>query len=49
MSGPWVTPLVIGFVLANAVMLGTAWLMWFERKFAGQMQNRPGPTEVGST
>lgn len=44
---PWVFSLITAFVLANVVMLGTAWLMWFERKFAGRMQNRPGPTEVG--
>jgi NADH-quinone oxidoreductase subunit H len=44
---PWVYSLIVGFAIANVMMLGTAWLMWFERKFAGRMQNRPGPTEVG--
>jgi NADH-quinone oxidoreductase subunit H len=46
-----VTPLLWGLVAAlvvvNAAMGVSAWSIWFERKFAGRMQNRPGPTEVG--
>jgi len=39
--------LIFGFVLANIALGITAYSIWFERKFAGRMQNRPGPTEVG--
>ena len=45
------TPLIwggiVGFVVINAFMAIAAWSIWFERKFAAAMQNRPGPTEVG--
>jgi len=44
---PFLWSVILGFVMLNVVMLGTAFLMLFERKFAGRMQNRPGPTEVG--
>ena len=39
--------LIFGFALANILLGITAYSIWFERKFAGRMQNRPGPTEVG--
>ncbi len=38
---------IVGFVIANAALAITAWSIWYERKFAGILQNRPGPTEVG--
>lgn len=45
---PWVGHgLFFGFVLINIALGVTAYSIWFERKFAGAMQNRPGPTEVG--
>jgi len=44
---PEVFALGFGFILINACLLIAAWSIWYERKFAGAMQNRPGPTEVG--
>jgi NADH-quinone oxidoreductase subunit H len=45
---PWLGHgLIFGFLLANILLGITAYSIWFERKFAGRMQNRPGPTEVG--
>ena len=38
-----VQPAVVIFVLMAMV----AWITWFERKFAGRMQSRLGPTMVG--
>ena len=46
-ENPWLNGLVLGFILANVALGITAYSIWFERKFAGRMQNRPGPTEVG--
>lgn len=34
-------------VVVTAMMTVTAWTTWFERKFAGRMQSRLGPTMVG--
>jgi NADH-quinone oxidoreductase subunit H len=39
--------LIVGLVVANVALGITGYSIWFERKFAGRMQNRPGPTEVG--
>ncbi len=47
LANPWLHGGVLGFVIINLMMLTAAWSIWFERKFAGRMQNRPGPTEVG--
>ena len=47
MENPWIWGAVAGFVVVNAMMVVAAWSIWFERKFAGAMQNRPGPTQVG--
>ncbi|MFZ5479818.1 MAG: NADH-quinone oxidoreductase subunit NuoH [Myxococcota bacterium] len=44
---PWLQGLVGGLVVVNVAMGVGAWAVWFERKFAARMQNRPGPTEVG--
>ncbi len=47
LGNPWVHGGVVGFIVVNFLMVTFAWSVWFERKFAGRMQNRPGPTEVG--
>ena len=36
-----------GLLIVNVCMLTVAVSIWYERKFSGRMQNRPGPTEVG--
>jgi NADH-quinone oxidoreductase subunit H len=46
-GNPWLHGLAMGALVANACMVAAAWAIWYERKFAGRMQNRPGPTEVG--
>jgi NADH-quinone oxidoreductase subunit H len=46
-ANPLIWSLFIGFLVLNGALLITAWSIWFERKFAGALQNRPGPTEVG--
>ncbi len=47
MSNPWINGLVSGAVLVTAIMALVAWISWFERKFAGRVQSRMGPTMVG--
>lgn len=39
--------LVYGGLIATVFLTVTAWGIWFERKFAGRMQSRLGPTMVG--
>lgn len=39
--------LVYAGVIITIFMTTTAWAIWFERKFAGRMQSRLGPTMVG--
>jgi NADH-quinone oxidoreductase subunit H len=46
-ANPWLNGLVYGAVLVTVVMAAVAWITWFERKFAGRMQSRMGPTMVG--
>jgi NADH-quinone oxidoreductase subunit H len=46
MSGLF-TSLIIGVCVVTVIMTITAWSIWYERKFAGRLQNRPGPTVVG--
>ena len=46
-TNPWFIGGVGGLVVVSVVMGVAAWSIWFERKFAGLMQNRPGPTQVG--
>lgn len=46
-TNPWLNGLVLGAVAGTVVLGIGAYGVWFERKFAGRMQNRPGPTEVG--
>ncbi len=47
LEDPWIKGLTLGLVVINVTMVIGGWSIWFERKFAGRMQNRPGPTEVG--
>jgi NADH-quinone oxidoreductase subunit H len=47
LANPWVHGGLYGLIIASVAMLGCAYLIWFERKFAGRMQSRLGPTEVG--
>jgi NADH-quinone oxidoreductase subunit H len=47
MLNPVIRALFWGLVMVTAVMTVTAWTTWFERKFAGRMQSRMGPTLVG--
>ncbi len=47
MQSPWALGLVHGTLLVTALMAAIAWISWFERKLAGRMQSRLGPTRVG--
>ena len=47
MGNPWLQGLVVGGAVAVAGLTIAGFSIWFERKFAGWMQTRPGPTEVG--
>ncbi len=44
---PFVHGLVYGGVIVTVLLTVTALGLWFERKFAGRMQSRLGPTMVG--
>ena len=46
-DNPWLWGLVSGLVIVSVLMGTAAYAIWFERKFAALMQNRPGPTQVG--
>ncbi len=46
-DSPVLHALVLGVVLASAVMGVTSYFIWWERKFAGRMQGRIGPKHVG--
>ena len=46
-ENPWIHGLVMGLILGNVALAITGYSIWFERKFAGRMQNRPGPSVVG--
>ncbi len=47
MENPWISGLVYSAVLVTVLMTAIAWISWFERKVAGRMQSRLGPTLVG--
>ena len=47
MDNPWIYGGLFALVVLTGCMAVAAWSIWFERKFAGAMQNRPGPTQVG--
>jgi len=46
-TNPWLNGLVFGAVLVTVLMTLVALITWFERKFAGRIQSRMGPTIVG--
>jgi NADH-quinone oxidoreductase subunit H len=46
-AGVWVRGLWQSAVLVTVLMTLVAWISWFERKFAGRIQSRLGPTLVG--
>jgi NADH-quinone oxidoreductase subunit H len=46
-GSPVLHALVMGVVLASAVLGVTSYFIWWERKFAGRMQGRIGPEHVG--
>lgn len=47
LENPYVHGAVYGIVIVTVLMTITAYSIWFERKFAGRMQSRVGPTLVG--
>lgn len=47
LGSPPLHGLLLGLVVCSALMGLTAFGILYERKFAGRLQNRPGPTEVG--
>jgi NADH-quinone oxidoreductase subunit H len=47
LKNPWIHGAAYGVVIVTVLMTITAWSIWFERKFAGRMQSRVGPTMVG--
>ena len=46
-ENPWLHGLVFGALVVAVLMGIVAWVTWFERKIAGRLQNRVGPTMVG--
>lgn len=44
---PWLRAVIYAVVLITVLLTLTAWSIWFERKFAGRMQSRVGPTFYG--
>ncbi len=38
---------LVGFVIINVMLISASLLVYFERKIAGWIQNRPGPNRVG--
>lgn len=46
-GSPWLHGFLMGVIVLSGAMGVAAYAVWFERKFAARMQNRPGPTEVG--
>ncbi len=47
LANPWGHAVIFGAVLVTVMMTAIAWISWFERKMAGRMQSRLGPTMVG--
>lgn len=47
MENPYLRGFAFGGVVVTFAMTVAGLSIWYERKFAGRMQNRPGPTEVG--
>jgi NADH-quinone oxidoreductase subunit H len=46
-DSPLLHALILGVVIASALLGATAYFIWVERKFAGRMQARIGPEHVG--
>lgn len=46
-ANPWGRGAIVAFAVMTTAMLSAAMTIWFERKWTGLMQNRPGPTERG--
>lgn len=46
-TNPWLNGLVFGAIVVTLLMAVVAFITWFERKFAGRIQSRMGPTMVG--
>ncbi len=44
---PWLHASLYAVVVVTVLMTCTAWATWIERKFAGRVQSRLGPTRVG--
>lgn len=42
----WLT-FIVGFILMNVVLVGMAYMTWFERKVLARFQDRLGPTRTG--
>lgn len=47
LTNPWIHGFVFGAIVVTALMSLTAYITWFERKFAARIQSRMGPTMVG--
>lgn len=47
MENPWLHSLVYSAIVVTVLMSAVAWITWFERKIAGRIQTRMGPTMVG--
>jgi NADH-quinone oxidoreductase subunit H len=47
LENPYFHGAAYGVVIVTVLMTITAYSIWFERKFAGRMQSRVGPTLVG--
>ncbi|MBI2376807.1 MAG: NADH-quinone oxidoreductase subunit NuoH [Deltaproteobacteria bacterium] len=47
LENPWIHGLAYGAVLVTLLMTAAGFVSWFERKFAGRIQSRMGPTMVG--
>jgi NADH-quinone oxidoreductase subunit H len=46
-DSPVLHALIVGVVIASALLGVTSYFIWFERRFAGRMQGRIGPKHVG--
>lgn len=47
LENPWGSALVYSALVVTVLMSAVAWITWFERKVAGRIQSRLGPTMVG--
>lgn len=44
---PWLHGAIYGTIIVTVIMVVITWVTWLERKFAGRLQSRVGPTMVG--